>query len=146
MVKPIIVGLIGGIASGKSTVAKMLAGRGGLWLDADRMAHEVLRQREVIDQARNRFGDGVLTKDGQVDRQVLARRVFGEHPEARAHLEWLEGLIHPRVRALTEQRIVEDEGQHPFVIIDAPLLLEAGWGHVAIESSSSIRHSVGVLS
>lgn len=128
MNRPIIVGLIGGIASGKSTVAKMLEARGGLWLNSDRMAHEVLRSQEVVAMVVQRFGDSVLDSAGQIDRQAIAERVFGDDPESQANLQWLESVIHPRVRALTESRIAGDAGQHRFAVVDAPLLLEAGWG------------------
>lgn len=130
MPKPLVVGLIGGIASGKSTVARMLQAHGGLWLDSDRMAHEVLQSPEVRTLLRERFGEAVFQTSGSVDRKAIATHVFGLDEQSRQNLHWLEQIIHPRVRQLTEQRIAQEGQQYPFVIIDAPLLLEAGWAPV----------------
>lgn len=127
-VTPTLVGLIGGIASGKSTVARMLQARGALWIDSDRLAHTVLNSREVTDLLRQRFGDQAIQSDGLADRKAIASFVFGASEAAVQNLKWLESVIHPRVRRLSEERIAEDAGRHRVVVIDAPLLLEAGWG------------------
>lgn len=124
------IGLVGGVASGKSLVAKLLVELGAAWLDADRAGHAVLAENaEVRDALRQRWGDGVFTADGSVDRAAVARHVFGDTGDATAEREFLEKLLHPRIR----QRL-EGEGQEmlragrPAVVLDAPLLLEAGWG------------------
>lgn len=122
-----LIGLIGGVAAGKSTVARWLADHGALWLDSDKAAREVLESPEVVEQLRARFPDAVVDGQGHVDRKAVAARVFGDDPAAIANRLWLERLIHPRVRALTEQRIDEAAGQYPAIVIDAPLLIEAGW-------------------
>ena len=125
---PIVVGLIGGIASGKSTVARMLQARGALWLDSDSMAHAVLNSPEVLELISGRFGREVVQSDGRADRQKLASLVFGSGQQLAENLAWLQSIIHPRVRLLTEKRIQTEGPGHPLVLIDAPLLLEAGWG------------------
>ncbi|MGN6544608.1 MAG: dephospho-CoA kinase [Aureliella sp.] len=125
---PPLIGLIGGVAAGKSTVARWLADHGALWLDSDKAAREVLELPDVMQQLRVRFSDSVVDSHGKVDRKAVASRVFGTDPAAVANRLWLEGLIHPRVRALTEQRIAEAGDRYPAIVIDAPLLLEAGWG------------------
>ena len=125
--RPALVGLIGGIASGKSTVARLLQDRGALWIDSDRLAHQVLNSDEAIALLRARFGDDIVLANQQVDRSRLASFVFGDSSSARANKKWLEELIHPRVRAITEQRIAQAGSDYSFIVIDAPLLIEAGW-------------------
>ena len=118
-------GVLGGIASGKSAVAALLAGPEGVVIDADRLAHAVLAEPELIERIRARFGEGVLTPEGAVDRQALARAVFGDPAGQAAARSELEGWIHPKVRdgiraALQRAR---EEGR-PSVVLDVPLLLE----------------------
>lgn len=125
---PPIVGLIGGVASGKSTVARLLQSHGALWLDSDSMAHAVLNSPEVLELISGRFGREVVQSDGRADRQKLASLVFGSGEQLAQNLAWLQSIIHPRVRELTEVRIESEAAGHPLVLIDAPLLLEAGWG------------------
>lgn len=124
------IGLVGGVASGKSLVAKLLVELGAAWLDADRTGHAVLAEdAEVRDALRRCWGDSVFAADGSVDRAVLARHVFGGGVASKQERQFLEDLLHPRIR----QRL-EAEGQEmlrkgrPAVVLDAPLLLEAGWG------------------
>jgi dephospho-CoA kinase len=144
-----VIGLIGGIASGKSTVARMLQARGGLWLDADKAAHAILHSPEVTELVAQRFGRGVLDANGQVDRARMAQAVFGSDPSSTAHLEWLEQTIHPRVRQHTQQRIVEEGNKYRFVVLDAPLLIEAGWASecdriVFVDTPESLREQLAV--
>lgn len=92
---PLLVLIQGGIASGKSTVSKLLAARGAVFVDCDGLAHEALREPEVERAVRQRFGAGVFGADGRVDRKALAAVVFDD-PDA---LRDLEALLHPRVGA-----------------------------------------------
>jgi dephospho-CoA kinase len=116
------VGLTGGIGSGKSTVAAMLAERGALVIDSDVLAREVVAPgtaglAEIVDA----FGDEVLTPDGHLDRPALGRIVFAD-PLARQRLE---AITHPRVRA----RARATEANAPagaIVVHDIPLLVETG--------------------
>lgn len=122
------IGLMGGIASGKSTVARLLAERGAVVLDADAAAHETLATGEVLDAIRQRWGDDLFDEAGQLERRRLAERVFGPGDDAAAGREFLEGLIHPRVRErlMTQMHELQRAGTK-VIVLDIPLLLEAGW-------------------
>jgi dephospho-CoA kinase len=124
------IGLVGGVASGKSLVASMLVELGAGLLDADRSGHAVLAEdAEVREALRHRWGDAIFTAEGDVDRAALAPRVFAEDDGARADREFLEDLLHPRIRRRLEglRQQFAAEGK-PAAVLDAPLLLEAGWG------------------
>jgi dephospho-CoA kinase len=125
----ITIGLVGGVASGKSHVAQMLVELGAGLLDADRAGHAVLAEDTEVHQAlRQQWGDAVFTADGLVDRAAIARRVFGEGDVARVERQFLENLLHPRIGKRLEALRTQfaDEGK-PAAVLDAPLLLEAGW-------------------
>jgi len=125
----ITIGLVGGVASGKSLAAKMLEDLGARLLDADRTGHEILNEEEVQAALRERWGPAVFTAGGEVDRKAVAARVFGSGEEAEANRRFLEGLLHPRIRQrLEQQRQAFAAASVPAVVVDAPLLLEAGWG------------------
>lgn len=116
-----VVGLVGGSGTGKSTIAAHLEGRGAGSIDADVIAHDVLRDDAgVAQEIRDRFGAGVF-RDAQIDRNALGRIVFGDG-EA---LEALNAIIHPRVIGECVRRLArfEKEGK-AVVVIDAALLLE----------------------
>lgn len=116
------VGLTGGVASGKSTVAALLADLGAVVIDADVLAREVVAPgTSGLAAVVESFGEQVLTEDGRMDRAEVGRVVFGDD-QARARLE---AIIHPRVRA----RSAEVEAQAPrgsLVVHDIPLLVETG--------------------
>jgi dephospho-CoA kinase len=118
-----LVGLTGGIASGKSTVAKILERLGAAIVNADVLAREVVEpDQEAWKDIVARFGPDVLKPDQTLDRQKLRTVIFND-PDARKELE---AIIHPRVRALAEQRIRE-HGAAGFAIVvyEVPLLFEA---------------------
>jgi dephospho-CoA kinase len=120
-------GLTGGIASGKSTVAKFFHELGARVIDADLVAHQVLRRLDVVRDVAARFGADVLTPDGRVDRRRLGPRVFADA----AAREWLNGRVHPGVREEIA-RLLEEErrvGVHPLALVDVPLLVESGEPH-----------------
>jgi dephospho-CoA kinase len=123
-----VLGLTGGIASGKSYVAALLAERGAVVLDADRHAHGVLAEPGVLEVLTERWGRSVLAEDGSLRRSEVARRVFGDSPEATAERRFLEGVVHPRVRERlrAELEIAEAAGT-AVAVLDIPLLIEAGW-------------------
>ena len=126
--KPVI-GLVGGIGSGKSLVAKLLAERGGLVIDADPIAHEALRDPAIKAKVVARFGREVLGPDGEVMRKKLAGPVF-EDEMARRELEsWIFPWVGDRARELIAQ--ANSDPAIRFVVIDAPVMLEAGWNDVA---------------
>lgn len=118
----VVVGLTGGIASGKSSVARMLADKGAVIIDADVLAREVVAKgTPLLQQIARRFGQGILTAEGSLDRASLGRVVF-DSPTARADLE---ALIHPAVR----KRAAELQAAAPdgsVVVHVIPLLVETG--------------------
>ncbi|MGQ9650454.1 MAG: dephospho-CoA kinase [Phycisphaerae bacterium] len=121
--KPII-GLTGGIGSGKSTVARLLGDLGAGVIDADRLCHEDLDSPEVLRQMRQWWGDDVVGPDGRADRSAIRRIVGADEGQRRR----LEDLVHPRVdrrrRELAEQYQMDPSVRA--IVLDAPLLLEVG--------------------
>ncbi len=123
-----LIGVLGGVASGKSFVTSALADLGAGVLDADRVGHEVLRMGEVEDAVRREWGDGVLGPDGHVDRTRLAGIVFGDSPAAEEHRKHLEQLLHPEIgRRLSQEAQRLAAAGCPAAVLDAPLLVEADW-------------------
>ena len=126
--RPRIVGLLGGIASGKSLVAAQLVALGAGLLDADAAGHEVLLRPDVREAIRRRWGDGVFDAAGHVVRPALARLVFEDTPEARADLAHLEQITHPLIgEVLRERAVAMAESGTPLIVLDAPVMLKAGW-------------------
>ncbi len=118
-----LIGLTGGIASGKSAVAERLAGHGAVVVDADRLAREVVAPGTAgLAAIMERFGDGVIGRDGSLDRAALGSIVFSD----REALEALNGITHPAIRARTSELIAEAIAQDPHAVIvhDIPLLVE----------------------
>jgi len=114
-----LVGLTGGIGSGKSTVAAALAGRGAALVDADQIAREVVEPGgAAYAQLVERFGPGVLRADGTLDRQALADVAFNDP----AALEDLNGITHPAIGAVVAERIGAAAQTHDIVVLDIPLL------------------------
>ncbi len=124
------IGLIGGVASGKSRVAQMLAELGAGILDADRAGHAVLvEDAEVQAALRRRWGDSVFSADGSVNRAAIGKRVFATGSQGEEDRFFLEELLHPRIRRRLEEERDQFAAQgRVAVVLDAPLLLEAGWG------------------
>ncbi|WP_339821060.1 dephospho-CoA kinase [Paenibacillus sp. FSL R7-0216] len=119
------IGLTGGIATGKSTVSRMLANLGAAVLDADLIAREIMEPGyPVLAAVRERFGQGVLHPDGTLNRKKLGEIVFS-HPEER---KALEALTHPAIRSEMKRRLdeLEQEDPHRLVVADIPLLYESG--------------------
>jgi dephospho-CoA kinase len=119
-----LMGLTGGIATGKSTVSAMLAGRGAAVVDADELAREVvLPGTPGLAAVARRFGPEVLQPDGALDRAALGAIVFAD-PAARKDLE---RITHPRITELMQQRIAAAFARDvPAVVVDIPLLFENG--------------------
>jgi dephospho-CoA kinase len=129
--RPIVVGLLGGVASGKSLIARQLEQLGAAVLDADRMGHAVLREAATRNAVRARWGDRILDAAGEVDRQKLAQIVFSNAPEAAAELAALEALTHPRIRQLLTREIEQQSAAgRRVLVLDAPVMLKAGWNHI----------------
>jgi dephospho-CoA kinase len=126
-----IIGLIGGIACGKSAVAAALARRGAVVFNGDELGHQVLDEPEVRDALVARWGAAVLGSDGRISRPAVAQLVFGETPQAAAEREFLEQLVHPGIRRRIEAGIRQlPDASVPAIVIDAALLIEAGWSGV----------------
>ncbi|MBJ7595374.1 MAG: dephospho-CoA kinase [Candidatus Dormibacteraeota bacterium] len=117
-----LIGLTGGIATGKSTVAALLADRGAAVIDADAIAHEVLLPgAAAFDDVVRRFGAAVLDPGGAIDRAALGGIAFAD-PELRGELE---RITHPRINALMQERILAAlQSDAPLVAADIPLLFE----------------------
>jgi dephospho-CoA kinase len=120
-----VVALIGGIGSGKSRVAAELARRGARVLAGDQLGHEALRQPEIRDQVARRWGPGVLDEHGEIDRRRLGLIVFADPAELRA----LEALEYPWIerRFREEIRRANADPAVRLIVLDAAVLLEAGW-------------------
>jgi dephospho-CoA kinase len=113
------VGLTGGIASGKSTVANLFAALGVTIVDTDLLAREVVAPgTALLAEIAAHFGADILTADGSLDRRKLRERVFTDPAERR----WLEERMHPAIRELTDQRTAAAKGAYSMVAI--PLLVE----------------------
>jgi dephospho-CoA kinase len=122
-----IIGVLGGVGSGKSEVARQFARLGARVLDADQAAHEVLRLPHVEAAAHERWGNAVFGPDGRIDRARLAAIVFAPGAKAKEEREYLEQLIHPEVARLFSQQAEALGSECEVAVLDAPLLLEAGW-------------------
>lgn len=121
-----VLGVLGGIASGKSRVAALLAGPRGRVIDADRLVDEVYRDPEFLLALRDEFGPAALASDGTADRRELGRIAFSQ-PEKR---RWLEARIHPAVRQRIAAELEAARGAGvPRVVLDVPLLLENDAAH-----------------
>lgn len=122
--RPVVIGILGGVAAGKSTVARLFAAHGLRHLDADAVAREVGAEPAVLDLVAARFPGAVVTEHGRrrLDRNHLAEVVFAD-PAARRDLE---AVLHPRVRARLLADLAAARAAGDSVLLDVPLLLENG--------------------
>lgn len=119
-----VLGILGGVASGKSTVSRMLAQRGAAVLDADETAHRVLKLPRVKAALREEFGDRILDDTGEVSRDKLGAEVFDEPDK----LEKLNELVHPVIIGQMEEDLqqLQQRGEVSLIVLDAALLMEKG--------------------
>jgi dephospho-CoA kinase len=119
------IGLTGGIGSGKSMVAGLLAQRGGKVVSGDRIGHEALRQPKIKDRIIDRFGKGMLDPTNEIDRRALGKVVFADSDQRKA----LEAIVFPWIeeRARQEIEAARNDETVRFVVLDAAIMLEAGW-------------------
>ena len=115
-----IIGLTGGIASGKSTVSKYLAEKGFKVYDADKIAKNISEEKYVQEEIITTFGDKILDRNGNVDRKKLKEIVF----ENKDKLEKLNGIIHPKV--IDFYKKLKEKNTDEMIIFDVPLLFESG--------------------
>ena len=121
---PIVLGILGGLAGGKSTVAALLAGRGAAVIDADAIGHEVIDRPQVRAALSAAFGEQILDKSGRVERRLLAQAAFGDAER----VDKLNGIVHPPILEEIRGRVEEIKrfGQAPLIVLDAALLVETG--------------------
>jgi dephospho-CoA kinase len=139
--KPVI-GLIGGIGSGKSQVAAAFARHGARIIAGDQLAHAALRDADIRARVAARWGEGVLDAEGAIDRPRLAAIVFADPAELKA----LEAITHPwiRQRIRAEMEAARTDPRVPLIVLDAAIMLEAGWSEVCnrliyIEAPREVR-------
>jgi len=138
-----IIGLTGGIASGKSTVSRFLAEMGAVIINADEVAHETLKsdielQQEIVAD----FGDQILTAEGRIDRERLGEIVF-TNPDALARLN---RIMHPRLYKIVQAQLEDYRQQKAkVVILEVPLLIEAGWTALVDEIWVTVASEATVL-
>ena len=119
-----VIGLTGGIGSGKSTVSRFLAELGAVIVDADKVGHNALKAPEIRREIIDAFGEQVLTPGGDIDRGRLGKIVFDD-AEA---LSRLNRIMHPRMHDIIKAQLEDYRKQEvPVVVLEAPLLVEAGW-------------------
>ena len=119
-----IIGLTGGIATGKTTVARFMEQLGAVVIDADQLSRDVVAPGSLtLAKVAELFGPAVLAADGSLDRQAVRRLVFSDPPKRKQ----LEAILHPAIKVLSEQRLADarEHGAHVAVYM-APLLIEAG--------------------
>ena len=127
-----VIGLTGGIASGKSTVTELLQEDNFIVLDADRIAKQLTEPGQAMWQAYvDRYGAQVLLEDDSLNRQAVADIVF-QQPEER---QWMDGMAHPLIQQEIQQRLegLKQVG-YPVVFLDVPLLFETGWDAMVDEA------------
>ena len=127
-----VVGLTGGIASGKSTAAKLLGELGAQVIDADVLGHEAYNPGTTAFQAVvQAFGEDIVAEDGSINRRALGGRVFGND----VALKRLTDIVWPEIRRLAELEIHKIRGENPtaVIVLEAAVLFEAGWEDIADE-------------
>lgn len=126
-----VIGLTGGIGTGKSTVSQFLAELGATIIDADNIGHKLFQpDTEAWHEVVTTFGKQIVATDGTIDRSKLGKIVFS-NPEARAQLNQ---IMHPRMYDAVEAQLVEYQSKGvAIVILEAPLLLEADWSSLVNE-------------
>jgi len=120
-----IIGITGISGSGKTEITRILAKIGGFTIEADPMAHELMKKGQpAYNEIVEAFGQDILDEGGEIHRPSLGKLVFGNS----CRLSSLEAIIHPKVAAKTAALLCQAQksGKHPFAVIDAPLLIEAG--------------------
>lgn len=150
---PIVIGIIGGVASGKSTLTELLQKRGAKVILADAIGHDVLKEPFVIQQLRELFGDGIFSDAGSakgatIDRKKLAALVFGNADDPSSRRRQLEAIVHPRIREIAKFQLqsLRLEPGLKYIVLDAPLLIEGGWltycnKVVFVETSEELRQA-----
>lgn len=125
-----IIGIIGGIGSGKSAVAQALGSHLRVCiLDADRVGHDALNEPAVREQLVEIFGSGILDQKQHVVRSEIAKQVFGDQPEKQSLRQQLNRIVHPVIRGKLTDQIdkARQQAAYDVIVLDAALLLESDW-------------------
>lgn len=125
----VVVGIVGGIASGKSFVASVFREFGATVLDADKIGHAVLRLPDVCSRLVQLWGSGILDDSGAIDRAAVARLVFGDDSASRERLRKLEQITHPLIAAELQSQLerLRQEPGVALVTVDAAIMVETQW-------------------
>jgi dephospho-CoA kinase len=139
-----VIGLTGGIGSGKSTVSRFLAELGAVILDADKVGHEAFKpDTEIWRQVVDAFGEQILTSAGDIDREKLGERVFGNSES----LARLNRIMHPWMYEIVTAQLDDYRRQGmDVVVLEAPLLVEVGWTSSVDEVWVTVASEAAVLS
>jgi dephospho-CoA kinase len=133
MSRPKVIGITGGIASGKSEVTRILETLGAVVIRADKIGHEVLELPEIQNLLIRQFGQSVfLQKTHTIDRKKVAELVFGASPQALARRRTLEAITHRPIRAEIRKQLDQllNEKKADAIVLDIPLLLESQWDRI----------------
>jgi len=140
----VIVGLTGGVASGKSFVAQCFEELGAERIDADLVAHEVLQDGDLIGKIVDRWGADLLDDDGQINRKRLGEIVFAGSDDT--DLDQLESMMHPKIRVRIRNRMDQLKGaaEVELLVLDIPLLFEGEYDHhcnnvVFVDATRNVR-------
>lgn len=140
----LVIGLAGGIASGKSLVADCFMHFGAALIDADRIGHDILKDASIKNSIRLEFGNSVLNKQDEINRNQLAKIVFNpDQPDA---LKILEQITHPLISEHIHAALEHHRPTAPAVLLDAPVMFKAGWDQmcdkvVFVDASLTTRKS-----
>jgi dephospho-CoA kinase len=126
-----VVGILGGIGSGKSQVSRLLQENGAVVLSGDALGHEALREPELKARIVERWGEELLDEQGEIERTKLGGIVFADEKERRA----LETIVHPWIKERLRQEVflTRDLPGVKLIVVDAAIMLEAGWDDVCDE-------------
>ncbi len=140
----VVVGLTGGVASGKSFVAQCLEEMGAHRIDADQVAHQVLKVSSVIDKIVDLWGPQLLGDDGQIQRKRLGKVVFGGADDK--NLDLLESIVHPEIRTRINGKVdaIRASGEADLLVLDIPLLFEGEYDQrcdyvIFVDASLEVR-------
>lgn len=141
--KPVI-GIVGGIASGKTTVAREFGSCGGFVIDCDAVGHELLADDIVRNKLRKHWGDGIFAADGSVSRDALGKIAFS----SKTQIDALNAILHPLIAARIAEFIAVGQAnpEITIIVIDAAVLFEAGWNKFCAHTifvKASLRHRIG---